>query len=351
MNNYHINHKSAVFATLVYLVYVLSLTLAPHSSTFFAWSGVQDLWVFELRDFLENLLLFLPLGSILFFWLEPIPTSKPNKVVIAACGAGLLSFTIETAQTFMPGRSTQLADLLANVLGGALGYGLSRMVVTQGGFLSWLSAHRRRLIGGTLILYVGFLGSYVLPIGNAERLDEWDPDYHFAIDNEVTLDRPWLGRLFFVSLYDRALSAEEIFLAFRAGPQDADGVQVKLAAITSYCFCEGRDTIVHDRAAFVPPMDLEMIDGNAIWHPEGGLELEAPTILRTRERPTKIYERFVASGSFSVATWIAPKDVQQGGPARIISFSIDPFARNFTLGQSRSEIDFRVRNHVAGANG
>ena len=98
-------------------------------------------------------------------------------------------------------------------------------------------------------------------------------------------------------------------------------------------------------------MDLEMIDGNAVWHPEGGLELKAPTILRTRARPTKLYEQFVTSGSFSVATWIAPKDVQQGGPARIISFSSDRFARNFTLGQSRSEIDFRVRNHVAGANG
>jgi VanZ family protein len=352
MNNHHMDHKSAVVASLAYSLYMLSLTLAPYGSTFFAWSGVQNLWVFEPRDFLENLLGFLPLGSILFFWLEPIPTSRPNKLAIAVCGAGLLSFTIETVQAFISERATQLADLLANVLGGALGYGLTRMVVTQGGFLGWLSAHRRSLIGGTLLLYVGFLGSYILFTADAEHLDEWGPDYHFAIGNEVTLDRPWLGRLFSVSLYDRALSAEEISFAFRAGPQDGNGVQVKLAAIASYCFCEGRDTIVHDRAAFAPPMDLEMMDGNAIWHPGGGLELQAPTILRTgRERPTKIYERFVASGSFSVATWMAPKDVQQDGPARIISFSIDHFARNFTLAQSRSEVSFRVRNHVAGANG
>jgi VanZ family protein len=253
MNNQHVDHKSAVVALLMYLVFMLSLTLSPHGSTSFEWSGVQNMWVFEPRDFLENLSGFLPLGSILFFCLEPFPTGRSNKLAIAACGAGLLSFTIETMQAFIPMRSTQLADILANVLGGALGYGLMCMVVTKGGLLGWLNAHRITMIGGTLLFYVGFLGSYVSFTADAERLDDWDPDYHFAIGNEITLDRPWLGRLSSVSLYNRALSAEEISFAFRAGPQDEDGVQIKLAAIASYCFCEQRGTIIHDRAAFAPP--------------------------------------------------------------------------------------------------
>ncbi len=45
----------------------------------------------------------------------------------------------------------------------------------------------------------------------------WDPNYPLLIGNEATLDRPYLGEIFLVSLYDRALSNAEIQRNFSAG--------------------------------------------------------------------------------------------------------------------------------------
>lgn len=38
----------------------------------------------------------------------------------------------------------------------------------------------------------------------------WARDHHFAIGNELTSDRPWLGRIALVALYCRALTADEV---------------------------------------------------------------------------------------------------------------------------------------------
>jgi hypothetical protein len=41
-------------------------------------------------------------------------------------------------------------------------------------------------------------------------LSNWDRGFQLALGNELTRDRPWIGTLHRVSIYDRALSAEEI---------------------------------------------------------------------------------------------------------------------------------------------
>jgi len=48
---------------------------------------------------------------------------------------------------------------------------------------------------------------------------------------------------------------------------------------------------------------------------------------------------------------MTPADIVQNGPARIVSFSRDSLARNFTLGQDGADIDFRLRTPISGPNG
>jgi hypothetical protein len=48
---------------------------------------------------------------------------------------------------------------------------------------------------------------------------------------------------------------------------------------------------------------------------------------------------------------IASLDSNQTGPARIVSLSRDPYNRNFTLGQSNSDLIVRLRNGLTGDNG
>ena len=53
----------------------------------------------------------------------------------------------------------------------------------------------------------------------------------------------------------------------------------------------------------------------------------------------------------TVEAVIRPDRLDQSGPARIVTFSSDSGSRNFTLGQERDKLVFRLRTPQAGANG
>ena len=202
-----------------------------------------------------------------------------------------------------------------------------------------------------MLYFAGLIGLFLL-IPASQKLEGWDPGYPLLIGNEATLDRPWLGKIFFVALYDRVLTADEIQVAFRGGPSFSAEVDLRGAPIVLYPFQERGGTRVHDRSLIGVPLDLEIAGPQqATWLPEGGLELTGPTVLRSSTKPEKIYHRFTATHSFSVVAWIEPKDGLQVGPARMLSFSLNPTLRNFTLDQEGSEVHFRVRTRLAGPNG
>jgi hypothetical protein len=70
---------------------------------------------------------------------------------------------------------------------------------------------------------------------------------------------------------------------------------------------------------------------------------EAAGVLLTRT--------LMASGEFTVRVLLAPSRLDQGGPARIFSLSIDAGDRNLTLAQEYTSLVVRLRNHITGLNG
>jgi PKD repeat protein len=52
----------------------------------------------------------------------------------------------------------------------------------------------------------------------AGDLSNWNSSYRLGLANELTGDRPWLGELHLVAIYDRALSQAEVSQNFVAGP-------------------------------------------------------------------------------------------------------------------------------------
>ena len=60
----------------------------------------------------------------------------------------------------------------------------------------------------------------------------WYQNHLFGLANEVTGDRPWLGELYLVAVYTRALSSGEVMQNFDAGP-GASTNQVPSAAFTA----------------------------------------------------------------------------------------------------------------------
>ncbi len=57
-------------------------------------------------------------------------------------------------------------------------------------------------------------------------IGNWNDKYRFALANEVTGDRPWLGELHLVAVYSRSLSADEVADNFAAGFDAEVGIKV-----------------------------------------------------------------------------------------------------------------------------
>jgi hypothetical protein len=110
---------------------------------------------------------------------------------------------------------------------------------------------------------------------------------------------------------------------------------------------------VSDVSGYRRPLNLTLIPSSHFRWLGGdkGIEIVQPAILASAEPAEKLYDVLTASKELSIEVWMAPSNVTQNGPARIVSFSRNTRARNFTLGQAGDNIEFRLRTPVSGANG
>jgi hypothetical protein len=130
-------------------------------------------------------------------------------------------------------------------------------------------------------------------------------------------------------------------------------MRVDAGLILLYEFDEGMDSTVTDRSGVAPTLDLTIADpGNVSWAADH-LTVNAGTSLSTAGAATKVTTRVQASGELSVEAWIKPANITQFGPARVITMSVDPYFRNFLLGQSADAYvaRFRADGESTWANG
>ncbi|MCA9874174.1 MAG: VCBS repeat-containing protein, partial [Anaerolineales bacterium] len=122
--------------------------------------------------------------------------------------------------------------------------------------------------------------------------------------------------------------------------------------VALYIFDEGSGSRVHDVSGVGEPLDLVAADEAALaWLPSGGLQITAPTILASAGPAQKVIDAYKSSNELTVETWIKPADIEQDGPARIVTVSVDPFNRNMTLGQEFGAFDVRLRTTDTSENG
>ncbi len=136
---------------------------------------------------------------------------------------------------------------------------------------------------------------------------------------------------------------------------DADAVAGRLTdgVLTLYEFDEGSGDQVADSAA---GYDLTVADPAAVEWTNGGLRLRESTTLANPGTPAALIDAVVASGEITVEAWIETNDLEQNGPARIVSISGDTQNRNLTLGQgvhggTGNFMDFRLRTTDTDDNG
>jgi hypothetical protein len=179
----------------------------------------------------------------------------------------------------------------------------------------------------------------------------WDSSLPFQIANEATLDRPWLGRIHLVALYNRALSREEIANNFQLG-FSADGMnnRAKKGLVALYTFRERSGNIVRDVSGFGVPLDLLIAPTSHVnWlSSSNGIEIAQPAVIKSKGPASKLALAFRGSDEISVEAWFTPANLRQKGPARIVSYSEGLRRHNFTVGQQDAEMVFWLRTLISG---
>ncbi len=141
-----------------------------------------------------------------------------------------------------------------------------------------------------------------------------------------------------------ALGLREGIVASTGGRHEAD-------IIAKYQFKEGSGTVAHDTSGIAPTLDLTLSASGVTWAGGWGLNFDGGKAQGSTLASQKLHDRITTNGEYSIEAWVAPGNVTQEGPARIVSYSGGDTVRNFMLGQSMYNYDFLNRNADSDGNG
>ncbi|MHC4398697.1 MAG: apiosidase-like domain-containing protein [Planctomycetota bacterium] len=175
----------------------------------------------------------------------------------------------------------------------------------------------------------------------------WDTGFRLALANELTQDRPWLGELHRVAIHDRAFREQQVARNFSAGHKATPGSPVAL-----FDFRRDHGNVIRDVSGVGKPLDLKISNISAVdWIPSGGLRVQAPVLIASHGAAEKVSTAVRKSGELTLEAWVAPANMAQSGPARIVTLSRDTGQRNFTLGQKGAAYEVRCRTTSTSRNG
>jgi len=352
---------------VVYVLYLFVFTLMPFTLSLDPSRTLDGLYEMQGEalssicclppgELFENVLLFMPFGFLIV--MLPIVSRYPfwTKLMLAVFSSCVLSMIVEFFQIFLP-RSPSFVDVFLNTLGGLCGafigiYGYR--VCSQLARDCWLSIQRSRLLPVLVLVYVTALLNVTSLTILGTDFSNWDPAFPFQLGNEASLNRPWLGKIYLVAIYDRVLSSEEIDTHFRAGPlYTASSKRARAGLVALYSFTEGKGNTIRDQSAWSPPLDLYVHDPDKVaWIRPNGIEFFDNTIIRSAGSAAKLcHSEMCVQSTLSAEVWMSPTNIEQRGPARIVSYSKNAALRNFTLGQEKRNIGVRLRTPLSGLNG
>ncbi len=349
--------------TAFLLVLILVVTLFPYDfhlravefgddSRRFGWQG-------NLGNGLANVLLFAPLGLGLARLAGKCEISLRSRrlLVLGVCLG--LSLAIEVIQLFLPSRLSSYTDVLANTTGAWLGlilYEKRGEQILQTALAVNERCRRnfgKRSMVAAGLLYIALVVGLVVSSRHLTSLSNWDDSYTLILGNEHTADRQWHGMIQSLSIWGRALSPPEVAQLFAAEDQAVADFEPSLDA---YHF-RGHQALA-SRTGLLPgllwrgrPTDPARNDGESEHAPGGGLEFTTEQWLESSLPASSLIQKLKQRNQFTLSTVIATFDTTQVGPARIVSLSRNPYRRNFTLGQSRSDLVVRLRTPFTGVNG
>jgi glycopeptide antibiotics resistance protein len=347
----HGGSKIALLALIAALLIIFFATLTPFRFSF-SHLPLRDYFVeftYGKRDpfdFIRNILLFMPFGFILGLILDHRGWSKLRVFFAVLFSGFLLTLGVESLQQFLPYRQASIYDLAGNTLGSVVGLACYRIWRNRHAYIEWIKIAKTkpRMILTALAIYTLVLLVMANDLAASARISGWNTTYHLTLGNEWTADRPWMGSLQNLGIFNDALAID-------AADQILNSSQVALANNDSL-------QAYYPLAGSSPYRDLSGKLPDLIWQKDGerynvngAVQIDDDNWLATYVPVGHLIENLEATSRFSIRLTARTADVEQSGPARIMSISEDPFSRNLTIGQASDGLVIRFRSPLSGDNG
>lgn len=339
-------------------ILVLSFSFAPFDFTF---SGAR---LPETSESGRHLAIFLHLIAFAAFGVADRfafsrRDSGPPVLVPVLMRGLLLCLIVEAGQIFLPDRHPRVIDFAVNAGGLLLGH-VSVPLIRRFGSQSRLMKVTHPVPAlvwvrwGLPIVWGAFWCAVLILSTRVVTLQEWDSTYRLFIGNEKSGDRPWVGDLRYVAIYDRALDPAEVEQKFRrrSGPLDNTITRLDESLLVAYDFTGAeRFTVKPNGRIATRDLRIDLPPGSE-WTAGPSQSLVLDGCLLTSSAPASELSLSIEErDAFSVEVWLRPANLHQRGPARIAGISDGISRRNFTLGQEEDALYFRVRNRFNGPNG
>ena len=302
-----------------------------------------------LSDQIKNVFLFLPLGFGLMCWLQRARIGTTAKLATVIFLSFSLSLLVEISQAFLPSREPTIADIFNNTFSGFLGclcfYTWKFKVINKVSFSinKNKNSFSSTQLTGLFAIYIAIAFLIPIPWQSITKLSNWDLNTPLLLGNELTGDRPWQGFISEVYIADRAISKEEVAKVLT----DQNGLNSIGQNLIAHYQLNDIDNY-SDRTGNLS--DLTWQGQPASNRDKRGVFLSEHHWLETADSAQLINRRIREADSFTIGATVATANVDQEGPARIVSLSNSTTARNFTLGQQNSHLVVRLRTPVNGEN-
>jgi hypothetical protein len=289
---------------------IVAATMIPTGLRHPSLGYIQD--IFNNADFVNNLILYMPLGIALG------GTSLIRAFLYGFC----LSTCAEVLQLGYIDRIPSFLDILSNTCGSIIGYLIAKILLLAAHDPRLLRLYRPVTVAAIPIAILGTLGLLHHP--PPSDFSNWSPAFHLAAGNELTGDRPWSGTISELAIYPFAMSPGQVG---DLASQTTKSGSVQKAAING-----------SSGLAIVGPMQ-----------PTALARFGSP--LLSRQEELALYKELVSANQLTLVVRMRTNNLEQNGPARIVTYSLNPVSRNFTLGQIGNTLTFRLRTPGSGLNG
>ncbi|HYW96152.1 MAG TPA: fibronectin type III domain-containing protein [Bacteroidales bacterium] len=121
-----------------------------------------------------------------------------------------------------------------------------------------------------------------------------------------------------------------------------------------YNFSEGKGNRVYDISGSSNTADLTIDNtSQTTWLSGQGLKVTGNTVISSEENSANLSRALSSTNEITMEAWIKPSDIEQSGPARILTLSSDNYNRAATLGQTgdATGYDYNVRLNTTMTDG